>query len=341
MDIKIIAEAGVNHNGDIKIAKQLINAAEESKADYIKFQTFKAKKIVSKTASQADYQIKNIGKNQGQYEMLRKLELNASEHKELIEYCSNKKIEFLSTPFDLDSVDLLYELGMRVFKIPSGELTNAFILDKIGSLKNIEIIMSTGMANMNEIKKALNRLIKAGATREKITIMHCNTQYPTPINDVNLNAMKTIKKRFSVNVGYSDHTMGIEVSIAASAIGASIIEKHFTLDRNMQGPDHKASLEPNELKDMVCAIRNIEKALGSKEKTPTPSEKSNKILTRKSIYLSVPIKKSEKLTKKHLTAKRPGDGISPMEIDKIISCVANKDLDIDHKLDWSDIKSIK
>ena len=272
----IIAEAGVNHNGSLELAKKMIDAAEEAGADAVKFQTFKAEKVVSRYAPKAEYQKKTTTAGESQLEMIKKLELDAAAHQTLIDYCKKRNIQFLSTPFDFESIDLLNELGLDIFKIPSGEITNMPYLRKIGSLKK-EIILSTGMANLGEIEDALDVLTGAGTKLKDITILHCNTEYPTPMQDVNLKAMQTIKYAFpGIHVGYSDHTEGIEVSIAAVAMGATIIEKHFTLDKNMEGPDHKASLEPDELKAMVNAIRNIEKALGNGIKKPSPSELKNK-----------------------------------------------------------------
>ncbi len=274
----IIAEAGVNHNGSLELAKKMIDAAVGASADAVKFQTFKAEKVVSRYAPKAEYQKKTTTAeaDESQLEMIKKLELDAAAHQTLIDYCKKKNIRFLSTPFDLESIDLLNELGLDIFKIPSGEITNMPYLRKIGSLKK-EIILSTGMANLGEIEDALDVLTGAGTKLKDITILHCNTEYPTPMQDVNLKAMQTIKYAFpGIHVGYSDHTEGIEVSIAAVAMGAAIIEKHFTLDKNMAGPDHKASLEPDELKAMVNAIRNIEKALGNGIKKPSPSELKNK-----------------------------------------------------------------
>lgn len=272
----IIAEAGVNHNGSLELARKLIDVAVEAGADAVKFQTFKAEKIVSAYAPKAEYQKQATDTSESQLDMIRKLELDEAAHEELFTYCRSRDILFLSSPFDLDSIDLLNKLGLEIFKIASGEITNLPCLRKIGALKK-EIILSTGMADLGEIEDALDVLIKAGTTRENITVLHCNTEYPTPFEDVNLRAMLTIKAAFpGIHVGYSDHTPSIEVSIAAVALGATVIEKHFTLDKNMEGPDHKASLEPHELKTMVHAIRNVERALGSGIKKPSPSELKNK-----------------------------------------------------------------
>jgi N,N'-diacetyllegionaminate synthase len=328
VSVFIIAEAGVNHNGSIKLAHQLIDVAVEAGVNAIKFQTFKAKNLVLKDLQKAEYQKQATGASESQFDMIKKLELNVDAHKQLIEYCHKKDIMFLSTPFDHDSIDLLSELGLKIFKIPSGEITNLPYLRYIGSL-NKEVILSTGMSNLQEVGNALTILINAGTLKKKITVLHANTMYPTPMEDVNLNAMQTIQKEFDVDVGYSDHTLGIEVSIAAVAMGASIIEKHFTLDRAMKGPDHKASLEPEELKAMVKAIRNIEKALGGSEKAISPSEKANVNITRKSIVAIQVIKKGELLSNKNISTKRPGTGISPMKWDETIGMIAAKDYKVD------------
>ncbi|SFV59562.1 N-acetylneuraminate synthase [hydrothermal vent metagenome] len=329
MSVFIIAEAGVNHNGSIELAKKLIDVASEAGADAVKFQTFKAKHLVSKNALKAEYQKENMNSaDDSQFNMLKKLELDTDTHKELIAYCKDKDIIFLSTPFDQDSIVLLDNLGLEIFKIPSGEITNLPYLRHIGSL-NKKVILSTGMADIGEIEDALDILIEAGTPKENITVLHANTQYPTPMEDVNLNAMVTIGNTFDVAFGYSDHTLGIEVDIAAVALGASCIEKHFTLDKTMEGPDHKASLEPDELKAMVKAIRNIEVALGSKIKKPSKSEQPNMEVVRKSIVAAKSIKKGEKFSKDNLTIKRPGNGISPMRWDEIVGAVAQKDYEVD------------
>ena len=317
----IIAEAGVNHNGSSDIAKELIDAAVKAGADAVKFQTFKAANLVSKTAQKADYQKQTTDVEESQFEMIQKLELDVDTHKELISYCKHKNILFLSTPFDHESIELLHKLGLEVFKIPSGEITNLPYLRHIGSL-NKRVILSTGMANLGEIEAAINVIIQAGSNRKNITILHANTEYPTPMEDVNLKAMVTIGNAFNTNYGYSDHTLGIEVPIAAVALGASIIEKHFTLDKNMPGPDHKASLEPHELISMIQAIRNIEQALGSTVKQPSPSETKNKSIARKSLVAKTSIKKGEFFTEENLTIKRPGTGISPMRWDEVIGTKA-------------------
>lgn len=320
----IIAEAGVNHNGDLNLAKKLIEAAANAKADYVKFQTFKSENVVTVFAQKAEYQKQNMNsESNSQIEMIRKYELNEDAHKQLIEHSKRHHIKFLSTAFDLDSIDLLNSFKLDYWKIPSGEITNLPYLRKIGALKQ-DIILSTGMCSLADIETALNILVKAGALREKITVLHCNTQYPTPFHDVNLCAINTIKQAFKVNVGYSDHTIGIEIPIAAVALGATIIEKHFTLDRNMEGPDHKASLEPNELKQMITAIRNIEDALGDGIKQITKSESANISVARKSIVAANEISEGEIFNSLNLTIKRPGNGISPLEWDQIIGKKANK-----------------
>lgn len=320
----IIAEAGVNHNGSIELAKKLIDVASESGADAVKFQTFKAEKLVSKNAQKADYQKQTTDTKESQFDMIKKLELDMDTHKELMAYCKTKNIMFLSTPFDHDSIELLSDLGLEIFKIPSGEITNLPYLRHIGKL-NKKVILSTGMADIGEIEDALDILINAGTKKENITVLHANTMYPTPMEDVNLKAMVTIGNTFDIAFGYSDHTLGIEVDIAAVALGACCIEKHFTLDCTMEGPDHKASLEPDELKAMVKAIRNIELALGSCVKKPTNSEIPNMQIARKSIIAKMDIKKGELLSENNLVIKRPGNGINPMRWDEIIGTIATKD----------------
>jgi len=332
----IIAEAGVNHNGNIKLAEQLIDVGAQAGVDFVKFQTFKTAHLVSKHAPKALYQKKNTSSNQSQYDMLKKLELDKKTHQHLIQYCQKRKVHFLSTAFDLESIDLLNNLKIPLFKIPSGEITNLTYLKKIGGLKK-KIILSTGMATLGEIEDALNVLIASGTAKKNITVLHCNTEYPTPWKDVNLKAMLTIQQAFGVDVGYSDHTLGIEVPIAAVALGACVIEKHFTLDRTMEGPDHQASLEPDELIEMVKAIRHIELAMGDGLKKPSSSETKNKIIARKSIHLAVDLKKGETIQEKHLIMKRPGDGISPMKIEEVIGKKTNKKLNSDHKLCFSDL----
>ena len=320
----IIAEAGVNHNGDIETAKRLIDVASDAGVDYVKFQTFKANKIVTRQAKRADYQNENTKNLDTQYEMLKKLELNEDSHHLLIKYCNDKGIKFLSTGFDLDSLEFLHEIGIRLAKIPSGEITNYPYLKKVAQLFS-EVVLSTGMSDMDDINKALAILLKFGVKKENITILHCNTEYPTPMSDVNLKAMLHIQKEFDVKVGYSDHTLGIEVPIASVTLGARVIEKHFTLDRNLPGPDHRASLEPNELKSMVKSIRNIEKALtGSEIKEPSKSELKNKQIIRKSIIALKPITKGEIFNNRNIGTKRPGTGISPMKWESVIG-QASKD----------------
>ena len=321
----IIAEAGVNHNGSIELAKKLIDVAVEAGADAVKFQTFKANNLVSKNAQKAEYQKANINDgDDSQFNMLKKLELDIETHKELISYSKSKDIMFLSTPFDHESIDLLNDLGLQIFKIPSGEITNLPYLRHIGKLGK-KVILSTGMADIGEIEDALDVLTTAGTVKEHITVLHANTMYPTPMEDVNLKAMLTIGNTFDVTYGYSDHTLGIEVDIAAVAMGASCIEKHFTLDKTMQGPDHKASLEPDELKAMVQAIRNIEVALGCSIKKSSKSETPNIAVARKSIVAKTGIKKGEILNENNITIKRPGNGLSPMRWDEMIGSVALKD----------------
>jgi len=320
--VYIIAEAGVNHNGDIGLAKKLINKAVEAGVDAVKFQTFISEKVISKYAKKAEYQIENTkNSSETQLEMVKKLELSFNEFIELKEYCDKKEIEFLSTAFDFESIEFLRKLGMKTWKIPSGEITNLPYLRKISEVAD-RIVMSTGMSNLEEIEQALKILNKA---KDKITILHCNTEYPTPMKDVNLKAMNLIKEKFEVEVGYSDHTLGIEVPIAAVALGAKVIEKHFTLDKTMEGPDHKASLEPDELKKMVKCIRNIELALGEEKKEASPSEIKNKEIARKSIVAKCDIKKGEIFSEDNLTVKRPGNGVSPMEWDNVIGKIAHRD----------------
>jgi N,N'-diacetyllegionaminate synthase len=331
----IIAEAGVNHNGDIKLAKKLIDAASEAKVDYVKFQSFKADKLVSPEAKKANYQIKNLVDNDdSQYQMLKQLELSSEDHIELISYCNSKKINFFSTAFDIDGISYLSSLNLNVFKIPSGELTNFPYLREIAKTR-LPIILSTGMANIGEIEKAINVLISNGTKKSDITVMHCNTEYPTPMMDVNLKAMLTIKEKLGVSIGYSDHTLGIEVAIAAVAMGAEVIEKHFTLDRNMNGPDHRASLEPHELKEMVKSIRNIQKAIsGNGIKEASDSEKKNIFIVRKSIHLSKDLKSGSIITEKNIITLRPGDGICPMNWKNVIGLKINRDLNKFTKLTW-------
>jgi N-acetylneuraminate synthase len=325
----IIAEAGVNHNGDIAKAKALIDKGAEAGVDFVKFQTFKAGNLVTKQAKRAAYQDKNTQDNDSQYEMLKKLELSQAVHQELIDYCAQKGVQFLSTGFDFESLEFLAGLGITIAKIPSGEITNLPYLRKIATLFP-EVILSTGMATITEIKDAVKVLTDNGVSKDKITILHCNTEYPTPMEDVNLKAMLHIQRELGVPVGYSDHTLGIEVPIAAVALGATVIEKHFTLDKTLPGPDHKASLEPEELKAMVMAIRNIEKAIGgSGLKEVSKSEAKNKPIARKSIVATKTIKKGDLFSAENLTVKRPGTGISPMQWDNVIGKTAKKDFEED------------
>jgi N,N'-diacetyllegionaminate synthase len=328
----IIAEAGVNHNGDLELAKQLIDVAAKAGADYVKFQTFSADRMVSKSAPKAEYQQQVTDASETQYEMLKRLELSNEMHLNLIKHCEGQSIKFLSTGFDIESVDLLIGLGIDLIKIPSGEITNLPYLRYIGSF-GLPVILSTGMTTMDEIGNALTVLEGSGLSRPQITVLHCTTEYPTPMNEVNLRAIASIRKTFGVDVGYSDHTVGIEVSIAAVALGASVIEKHFTLDRSLSGPDHKASLEPNELIAMVKAIRNIEDSLGSGIKEPTLSEIKNLHIARKSIMAKQQIEKGEILSTTNLIVKRPGNGISPMHWDQLLGQIASRDYLPDEMID--------
>ncbi|MDE0582106.1 N-acetylneuraminate synthase [Planococcus sp. A6] len=331
MKTYIIAEAGVNHNGNIELAKKLVDKAIEAGADCIKFQTFVAKNIVTRQAKTANYQQLNMNKVESQFNMLKGLELSFEDFIDLNDYCEKLGIEFLSTGFDLESINFLDSLNMKIWKIPSGDINNLPYLVKIAELKK-PVILSTGMSNIVEIEAALEVLRKYGT--EDITVLHCTTEYPAPYKDVNLNAMKTIEKEFNLPVGYSDHTNGIEVAIAAVAMGATVIEKHFTLDRQMEGPDHKASLEPEEFKAMVKAIRNIEQALGNFEKKPTPSEMKNIEIARKSLVASRRIEKGEKFSEENLTVKRPGKGISPMNWFEIIGQTSKQNFEEDELIEW-------
>ena len=319
----IIAEAGVNHNGSLEMAMQLIEKAAEAGVDYVKFQTFKSEKLVSRHATKAEYQKANTEGEDSQLKMLQQLELSVDDHLRLIEHCNHCGIKFLSTAFDLDSIDFLDSLNLDLWKIPSGEITNLPYLRRIAQ-KGSRVIMSTGMCEPEDIEAALNVLTTNGTPLENITLLHCNTEYPTPWGDVNLRAMHDIAKRFNVSVGYSDHTKGIEVPIAAVALGATVIEKHFTLDNNLPGPDHKASLEPQQLKAMVDAIRHIEQALGNGVKQISESERKNIAIARKSIVAASEIKKGELFTEENLTVKRPGGGISPMKWDEVIGTTATR-----------------
>ncbi|WP_078127706.1 N-acetylneuraminate synthase [Leptospira alexanderi] len=332
MNTLIIAEAGVNHNGDMNIAEKLINVAFDAGADIVKFQTFNATELASNFAKRADYQISNMQEDGTQVSMLKKLELSVQDHFRLIEICKKKNIQFLSTAFDLKSIDLLIELGLSLWKIPSGEITNYPYLKKIGEL-NQKIILSTGMANLGEIESALNVLINSGSSLENITILHCTTEYPAPFHEVNLRAIETLKSAFRTKVGYSDHTVGIEVAIAAVALGATVIEKHFTLDKNLPGPDHKASLEPNELKMMISSIRNIEISMGDGIKKPSSSERKNIPIARKSIVATRKISKGEIFSELNITTKRPGDGLSPMNWDMVVGKQARRDFQVDELIE--------
>lgn len=331
----IIAEAGVNHNGDIKLAEELIELAAKAGADFVKFQTFKASKLVTDKAPKADYQVAEAGSKHGesQLELLQKLELDDKDHLNLLYHCSQHNIKFLSTAFDMESLDMLHGLGMELYKIPSGEITNLPMLKKIAGFQK-PIILSTGMSTMTEIDDAIKVLITSGASLDQITVLHCTTEYPAPLEEVNLKAMLTIRDTFGVKVGYSDHTRGIEIPVAAVALGAQIIEKHFTKSRNLPGPDHKASLEPAELAGMVKAIRNVEKALGDGIKEPTASELKNIKAARKSIHLAGKLEKGHVLQPDDFIMKRPGDGISPMLMDQVAGRVLKSDLPANTQLSW-------
>lgn len=333
----IIAEAGVNHNGSIEMAKQLVLKAKEAGVDYIKFQTFKASNLVTKDAKQAEYQQRNIGgEENSQYQMLKKLELSSEAHKVLIDYCKELGVKFFSTAFDFDSIDYLHSLNLGLWKIPSGEVTNYPFLKRIAAY-NEKTILSTGMCDMQDVRNAVEALYKNGLSKENLILLHCNTEYPTPFEDVNLKAMDALRKEFGIEVGYSDHTKGIEVPIAAVALGATVIEKHFTLDKSLPGPDHKASLEPDELSAMVSAIRNIEKAVGGDgTKRVSESERKNIAIARKSIIAACDIKKGDVLSEDNLTVKRPGTGISPMRWNEVIGTKAIRDFVEDEmiEVDW-------
>lgn len=324
--IFIIAEAGVNHNGSTEIAKKLVDVAVKAGADAVKFQTFQVKNLLCEKTKKPEYQVRMTGGEETQYEMLRKLELSHEAHFELLDYCKTKGILFLSTPFDIESIEFLDRLGINILKIPSGEITNYPYLKRIGEKKK-DVILSTGMSQMEEVKEAVRVLKENGA--KEVTILHCNTEYPTPMKDVNLLAMKTMEKELQLPVGYSDHTEGIEAAIGAAALGAAVIEKHFTLDKNMEGPDHKASLEPDELKEMVCSIRNIELALGDGKKITSESEKKNIEFVRKSIVASKKIEKGEAFSEDNITTKRPGYGVSPMRWNEVIGTKSDRDYEID------------
>jgi N,N'-diacetyllegionaminate synthase len=326
----VIAEVGVNHNGSVDIAKKMIDTAKACGVDAVKFQTFVSENLVSRFAEKAEYQKETTGKDESQLAMIKKLELSYDDFRDLKSYAKSVGLEFMSTPFDHESIDFLAELGMDIFKIPSGEITNLPYLMKIAELKR-RVVLSTGMSTLPEIKEAIDILKKYGAA--DITLLHCNTAYPTPYRDVNLNAMKTLRDSFGLPVGYSDHTKGIEVPIAAAALGAVVIEKHFTLDRNMEGPDHKASLEPDELKQMVTSIRNIEDALGSYEKRLTESETGNRDIARKSIVAKCDIKAGAILSEDNITVKRPGNGISPMKWFEVLGKKAPRDFEYDELIE--------
>ena len=331
----IIAEAGVNHNGSLLLAKQMVEKAAEAGVDYVKFQTFKSENLVSKLAPKADYQkraTEGEGQDDSQLSMLRKLELSQQDHIVLIDYCRQCGVEFLSTAFDEESIDFLHSLHLGLWKIPSGEITNYPYLKKIASFSE-KVILSTGMSTMEDIIGALDVLIKYGVAREDITILHCNTEYPTPWEDVNLLAMNRMAADLNIQIGYSDHTCGIEVPLAAVALGATVIEKHFTLDKNLPGPDHKASLEPEELKQMVTSIRHIEQALGSPVKQVSTSEKKNMIVARKSLIASRNIHKGELFSEENMTVKRPGNGISPMRWEEMIGKMASRDFQEDELIE--------
>jgi N,N'-diacetyllegionaminate synthase len=334
--VYIIAEAGVNHNGNLENALKLIDVAKNAGADAVKFQTFIPELVISRYAQKAAYQEATTGKQESQLDMVRKLYLDVNAHKEMIAYSKKAGIEFLSTPFDLTSIDTLNDLGLKTIKIPSGEVTNIPYLKKLGKL-NKRIILSTGMCYLGEVEQAINLLVAAGTSKENISLLHCNTEYPTPMQDVNLLAMNTMRNAFKLETGYSDHTLGIEVPIAAVALGATIIEKHFTLDKNMEGPDHKASLEPAELKAMVIAIRNIEQAMGDGIKKPSPSETKNIAIARKSIHLANDLRKDHILSEEDLVIKRPGDGIPSSLIEQAIGKKIKADFAADHKLSWEDL----
>jgi N,N'-diacetyllegionaminate synthase len=328
----IIAEAGVNHNGDIEMAKALIDAAADAGADIVKFQTFVAERLVTGVARKADYQVTNTGSNESQYQMLKRLELTSQMHDELIVHSARRGIEFFSTAFDLQSLDYLMSLGMKRIKIPSGEITNLPYLRRIGGFAK-PVILSTGMSNLADIEAALEVLERAGTPRSQIVVLHCNTEYPAPMNEVNLKAMQSIAKAFGVRVGFSDHTEGTEVAVAAVALGASVIEKHFTLDRKLSGPDHRASIEPIDLARLVSSIRNVELALGDGIKRAGRSEARNLPIVRKSIVAAMPIRQGEAFTLSNLIAKRPGSGISPMRWDEVVGKIASRDFATDELIE--------
>jgi N,N'-diacetyllegionaminate synthase len=332
MSVLVIAEAGVNHNGDMDVARKLIDAAADAGADVVKFQTFRADRLVTRGAPKADYQRVTSGASESQFEMLRRLELSDDMHRRLIAHCAARRIRFMSTGFDEDSVRMLVGLGMDQLKIPSGEITNLPYLRCVGGFAK-QVLLSTGMSTLDEVGAALDALIAAGTQRDRVTLLHCNSEYPTPMRDVNLRAMATLREAFGVAVGFSDHTQGIEVPIAAVARGATVIEKHFTLDRQMPGPDHQASLEPAELRAMVLAIRNIEQALGDGTKRVTESEARNRPIARKSIVAARPIRAGERLDATNLAVKRPGTGISPMAWDTVVGRTAARDFQADELIE--------
>jgi N,N'-diacetyllegionaminate synthase len=336
----IIAEAGVNHNGRLDLARKLVEEAARAGADAVKFQTFKAEKLAAPSAGKAEYQNRTTPQDQSQLEMLKKLELDKAAHLELMDLCQKNNIDFLSSPFDLDSIDLLDELGLDTIKVPSGEITNLPYLRKIGALKR-KVILSTGMADLHEIEAALSVLKTAGTDRKNIVVLHCHTEYPTAHEDVNLLAMDAMRQTLGVRVGYSDHTLGLEASLAAVALGAEVIEKHFTLDRKMPGPDHSASLEPNELAELVVGIRRVEALLGDGEKRPTDRELKNRAVARKSIVAAQSIQKGEPFTEKNLTVKRPGLGINPMLWDDVIGRTAPRDFQPDEMIELSDMTAME
>jgi N,N'-diacetyllegionaminate synthase len=336
----IIAEAGVNHNGSLEIARKLIDVAVNVGADAVKFQTFRAGRLVTANASKADYQIVNMGINNSQLEMLERLELSPEMHRGLFSYCRERNIIFMSTPFDEESADMLDNLGMGLFKIPSGEITNKPLIQHIASKKK-SIILSTGMSHLGEVEKAIGWVCEIWGKSDKkpqLTILHCVSNYPSKIEDVNLNAIKTMETAFKLPVGYSDHTMGIDIPVAAVAIGAKVIEKHFTLDRNMKGPDHKASLEPNELEAMVKAIRNVEMAMGDGIKKPANSEIDTKYIVRRSLVAARDVKSGERISSNDILLKRPGTGIPAEFKDKIVGMELVKDISADSAIRWEDFK---
>jgi len=330
--VLIIAEAGVNHNGDMVMARDLVDAAAAAGASVVKFQTFSADRLVTGQARKAEYQSRMTDANESQHSMIRRLELSRAMHAELMARCDARGIRFCSSAFDKEGIDLLVDLGVEFFKIPSGEITNLPYLRYVGSFGK-EVILSTGMADLGEIEDALNVLEGAGTARSKVTVLHCNTEYPTPMRDVNLRAMLTIRDAFGISVGYSDHTLGIEVPIAAVALGARVVEKHFTLSRTLPGPDHKSSLEPDELRNMVAATRNIEQALGDGIKRPSVSEAKNISVVRKSLVAARAIRAGEKFTETNVTAKRPGTGISPMRWDEVLGRNAPRNFVVDESIE--------